>query len=192
MLALNKISYSKYEKVLRIICFIGIVISEFIGILLLCIEKYSSGIIVLSACLLSSFLISSFSVKRIKDLFSSKKFKRVLYVIYYFVVILIAMLTALILVFNATYSLDDLVNISIDFVENRILASYPSATIIDSEIFDAFESSGSYYFAIETTYTLSEGQNTTTHYPNTYININQVTGNITLIDWIAFENSRNR
>ena len=191
MINKKRLAYSKNEKILRAICFIGIVICEIIGILLFFVNNIVGGIVVLLSCLASSFLISSFFTLKIKSWFSNKSKKRAIYAAFYALIILICMVTTVIVCLNMTYSAEDLVNPSIEYAENAIKMDKVSIKIIETDLYEYFEVGDSYYFAMETKYEMTEtGGAISTHYPVTYVKANKYTGSLTIIDFVQYENAK--
>ncbi|MBE6674469.1 MAG: hypothetical protein E7596_05130 [Ruminococcaceae bacterium] len=183
--------YSKNEKILRIICFLGIIICEIIGILLFFVNNIVGGIVVILSCIVSSFLVSSFFTLKIKSWFSNKSKKRAIYAAFYALIILVCMVTTVIVCLNMTYSAEALTPPSIELAENTIKGENVKIKIIETDLYEFFEVGDSYYFALETKYELSEtGGAVSTHYPVTYVKANKYTGSLTIIDFVQYENAK--
>ena len=184
----EKILYSRNEKIVRIISILGIVLSIIVGILLFPIGKPIGGIIILCACTVSIFLVSSFCTKRFKSHFAKHKYKKVIYAGFYAVIIIIAMLTAALISIFATYSLEDLSKDAIGYAQENISDKSGVIDNVNSIIFDHFEYGDGYYFAIETDYDIvSSSGNVTEKSQNTYLRINMYTGEISPIESIQYE-----
>ncbi len=191
MINKKRLAYSKNEKILRAICFIGIVICEIIGILLFFVNNIVGGIIVFLACLVSSILISSFFTLKIKSWFGNKNKKRVIYAVFYALIILICMVTTVIVCLNMTYSAEDLAIPSVEYAESTIKGDNVSIKIIKTDLYEYFEVGDSYYFAMETKYEMTEtGGAISTHYPVIYVKANKYTGNLAIIDFVQYENAK--
>ena len=131
--------YSKNEKILRIICFLGIIICEIIGILLFFVNNIVGGIVVILSCIASSFLVSSFFTLKIKSWFSNKSKKRAIYAAFYALIILVCMVTTVIVCLNMTYSAEDLTPPSIELAENTIKGENVKIKIIETDLYEFFE-----------------------------------------------------
>ena len=186
--AKEKILYSRNEKIVRIITILGIVLSIVVGILLFPLGKASGGIIILCACAVSIFLITGFCTRRVKKLFATHKYKKVIYAGFYAVIIVIAMLTAALVSIFTTYSFEDLSVDAITYARENISDKSGIIENVESIVFDYFEYGNGYYFAIETDYNLvSSNGSKTEKSQNTYIKINMYTGEISSIESIEYE-----
>ena len=191
MVSKCKLCFSKYEKLLRAVCYIGIAICIIIGILLFFVDNILGGAIVISSCLISSFLVSGFFTQKVKTWFGNKDKKRVIYVAFYALIMLICMLTTIIVCLSMTYSAEELAPPSIEYAESAIKMDKANISIVETEIYEYFTVGDSYYFAMETTYELTEtGGVVTLHYPITYVRANKYNGNLSIINFVQYENAK--
>ena len=187
----TKKAYSKREKILRGICFAGIVICEIIGVLLFFINKPLNAIIILCACVISSFLVCSFITAKVKECFKRFPKKRVIYAVFYALIIMISMVTCAISCFNLTYSADEMAVAAIEFTEASLKEKTPAISIDETDIFDYFDMGNSYYYALETKHSSTETSGVVSvHYSVTYIKVNKYSGSISVIDFVNYENAK--
>lgn len=187
----KRVYYSKNEKILRVLCFIIIVVCEIIGILLFALKKPLMGALVIGSCAISSFLISSFFIGKIKGWFGSNPKKRVIYVAAYAIIILICLVTTSIASGKLDYDYDVLRENAIVFSENKIEEISPNSKIIETDVFEAFELNDSYYFAIEVVYTENGvGGATLRQYKFIYLKINMYTGTTEELDFKKYETAK--
>ena len=191
MVSKSKLCFSKYEKLFRSVCYISIAICIITGTLLFFVNNILGGSIVILSCLISSFLISSFFTQKVKAWFGSKDKKRVFYVAFYTLIMLICMLTTIIVCMSMTYSAEELAQPTIEYAENAIKMDKANINIIETEIYEYFAVGDSYYFAMETTYELTEtGGVVTLHYPITYVRANKYNGSLSIINFVQYENAK--
>ena len=184
----NKIAYSRNEKILRIITIFGIVLSIAVGILLFPLGKARGGIIILCACAVSIFLISSFCTRRVKNYFSLHKYRKVFLACFYSIIMIIAMLTATLVSIFTTYTFDELSADAINYAQENIFDKGGRIENMESTIFDHFEYENGHYFSIETDFDIVDSKGNSTDYSvNTYIKINRYSGEIAVIDSLQYE-----
>ena len=188
---LKKLDYSKNERFLRLLCFAIIVLCEIIGILLFILSKPLLGTIVLISCAVSSFLISSFFIGKIKKWFGNLPKKRIVYAAVYILLILICMITTLVSANLVANNYDEFRNDAISYVQEQIKTVYPVSEITEIDVVEAFEFSDSYYFEIEASYTVvGVGGAVTRDYSFIYLKINRYTGRITELDYKQYMNTK--
>lgn len=186
----EKIPYSRNEKIVRFICFAGIFISIIVGILLFPIGKPSGGIIVLSTSAVSFILMLPFVSRTFKDKFKCHKYRRFIYASFYAAIIILSMLTAVIVSYFTSYPIEDMASSSLDFVSESV-SREGSIRNIETEIFDWFEGSDSYYFAIEVNYEKTNmGGAISIHSKTFYIKANKYTSVISSVSFLEYEVAR--
>ena len=187
----DKITYSKNEKIVRAVCYLGILISFIIGILLLFISKLVGGIIVLVISATGIFLINSFVIIKVKAFINNKPKKKLLLAIFYITVILIVMTTAFIVSTKTSLPYEAIIDKAITYTSEKIDNDIANSTVKSTEIFDGFIVGDSYYFALETEYELAGiGGASSVHYCVTYVKINKITGNVSETDFKSYETAR--
>ena len=187
----SKITYSKNEKILRIITVIGITLSIIVGIMLFPLGKTSGGIIVLCTSSISAFLVSGFFTRFVKRRFHSHKYKRVIYAAVYGFIMVLSMLTAALVSIFASYPLEDMAKEAIVYTEEKLSTMDVNIKNIQSDIFDSFESGDSYYFAIETDFeVVNTGNAISKRSTATYLQINKYTASISVIESLEYEIAR--
>ncbi len=187
----TKITYSKNEKILRTVSFIGIVLCEITSILLFFLGKYLFASIVLISCTLSSFLVSSYFVKKIKKWFGAKERKKLIYAIFYSIIILICMVTTIIICFNIGYNISDLAPVAVEETNNSIKDENPTASNFETNIEECYEINDSYYFYLYTEYDVISDVGTVSQKSRiSYVKINKYTAYIEWIDFITYENGK--
>ena len=170
----QKFKYSRNEKILRAITFLGIALSMVVGILLLVLGKTANGIITLSACAVASFFVSTFVIKKVKTYFRDSKKRRAIYAIFYAFILIIAMLTAAFCSYFSSYDYKELMPEAISCAEKAAKKDYPNSEILETDVFEVLESSDSYYYAIEIRIQAMDAEKC----PNYYYQINKYTGRI--------------
>lgn len=187
----SKITYSKNEKALRIITYIGIVLCEITAILLFFLVKYIFASIVLLSCAISSFLVSSFFTSKIKCWFGNKERKRLIYTLFYSLIILICMVTTIIICLNIGYSISELAPIVIEQTEAEIKGENINISNFDTEIEECYELNDSYYFYLYTEFDVKSDVGTISKESKiTYAKINKYTSKVEWLDFISYENAK--
>lgn len=183
--------YSKNEKILRIISFIGIALCEITSILLFILGKYLFASIILISCAISSFLVSSFFIGKIKCWFGNREKKKLIYTLFYSLIILICMVTTIIICLNIDYSINDLAPIVIEQAEDSIKDGNVNVFNLETEIEECYELNDGYYFYLYTEYDFKSDVGTISKQSKiTYAKINKYTSQVEWLDFVAYENAK--
>ena len=83
------ISFSRNEKIVRFVCFAGVIICAVIGILLLFLNKIGIGIAIICTSILSFALLLKPVITKIKSIFEKQEKRRIFYAVIYAIIILI-------------------------------------------------------------------------------------------------------
>ena len=186
----KKIIYSKNERILRSFCFVAIAVCVIIGILLFILSKPWLGAVVLLSCCISFFLVSSFFTQKIKKWFGHLPKKRVIYALFYILIILLCMGTTLIMTEMIANDYEHFQESALTFTEEQIKTAYPVSEMRSLEVINSFEFNDSYYFEIEVSYKIMGiGGADTVEYSFVYLRVNRYTGRITEIDFKQYVNT---
>ena len=187
----RKIVYSGKEKLLRAVSFLGILLCEIIAVLLFIIGDTTAGIIVLAACVVSSFLVSSFFTGLVKKWFGDKKKKRLIFLGFYLLALIICMLTTYLVGDIATVPVEDLTADAIEYAQNSVKGDYVNIKIIETAVTTPFLVNDGYYYEIEIRYEITSTDGiVSTEYEFTYLKINKYTSKITEISWADYMNAQ--
>lgn len=188
----NKIIYSRNEKIVRIICYVGIALSVIIGILLFPLGKVGGGIAVLCTSAVSLFLLSSFFVKKYKTWFSEHKNKRVIYACLYAFILVLSMFTAAIISYFTAFDESEMSLKATEHTQNAVKAAHPNIHgELTTDLFDFFESGDGYYYAFEIDYELKEtGGAILKRSEVKYVKVNKYTSATSFVTFLEFERAR--
>lgn len=186
----NKVVFSKNEKILRLICYCGIILCGIIGILLFFLNKIGIGIGILCACSLSIFLITPFVIGKVKKWFKNNESRRIFYALCYMLIILIPMLTAFIGTYNISYSMEEMQESCILEIESQY-KNKGNIKACESTILERFETNGNYYYCFETKIEVTSPDGAVLRdYPISFVMANKYTGRITIIDEITYQRAK--
>ena len=188
----NKIVYSKNEKIVRIICYVGIALSVVIGILLFPLGKVGGGIAVLCTSAVSLFLLNSFFVKKYKAWFAENKNKRIIYACLYAFILILSMFTAAIISYFTSFDEYEMATKAMEHTQNAVKTAHPNIHgELTTDLFDFFESGDGYYYAFEIDYKLKEtGGAILKRSEVKYVKVNKYTSATSFVDFLEFERAR--
>ncbi len=186
------IVYSRNEKIVRIICLLGIIVSIAVGILLFPLGKVGGGIAVICTSLASAFLLSSFFVKRFKARFADSPNKRIIYAGLYAVILVLSMFTAFLISYFTSFDENEMATKAVEYTENSIKTAHPNLHgELESDLFDFFESGDSYYYAIEIDFNLKDtGGAILKRSAVKYVKVNKYTSSTSFVDFFEYERAR--
>lgn len=185
-----KVNFRFAEKIIRIICWASVVLCALVALLYIISGAYWGGALVLVVCLACGFLNSHFFISKLKNRFLNHKYKRVIIVAAYTLILIIVFTACFTLIGTKSYTENQLNGLAVDFIKSELEAKYVNDDLRIDEILieDCFKNVNSYFYKISCDYYLNGGR----VFKEVYLKINKENARIEVIsptDYLLAYNS---